>query len=92
MNASPEPEFVNLLRNLGIDSQPGGQVRQPYLMYQPAGLHRLAESIPWNRFLGSLNVYKFGLCTFCTKFLETEDPLVEDQIFNPPLKPALLPT
>jgi hypothetical protein len=26
-----------------------------------ARLHRLAESIPWNRFLGSLNVYKFGL-------------------------------
>jgi hypothetical protein len=24
-------------------------------------LHRLAESIPWNQFLGSLNVYKFGL-------------------------------
>jgi hypothetical protein len=22
---------------------------------------RLAESIPWNRFLGSLNVYKFGV-------------------------------
>jgi hypothetical protein len=27
-------------------------------------LHRLAESIPWNRFLGSLNVYKFGLWSF----------------------------
>ncbi len=26
-------------------------------------LHRLAESIPWNRSLGSLNVYKFGLCS-----------------------------
>ncbi len=25
-------------------------------------LFRLAESISWNRFLGSLNVYKFGLC------------------------------
>jgi hypothetical protein len=25
------------------------------------GLHRLAESIPGNRFLGSLNVYKYGL-------------------------------
>jgi hypothetical protein len=24
------------------------------------------ESIPWNRFLGSLNVYKYGLCKFCT--------------------------
>jgi hypothetical protein len=29
--------------------------------YLPARIHRLAESIPRNRFLGSLNVYKFGL-------------------------------
>jgi hypothetical protein len=26
------------------------------LSYRPAGLHRLAEFIPWNRFLGSINV------------------------------------
>jgi hypothetical protein len=26
-----------------------------------ARLQRLAEPFPWNRFLGSLNVYKFGL-------------------------------
>jgi hypothetical protein len=26
------------------------------LLYQPARLHRLAEMIPWNRFLGSLKV------------------------------------
>jgi hypothetical protein len=26
-------------------------------------IHRLAESIPWSRFLGSLNVYKYGLRT-----------------------------
>jgi hypothetical protein len=31
---TPEPEFVNLLRSPGIDSQPGGLVRQPYLMYR----------------------------------------------------------
>jgi hypothetical protein len=43
---------------LGIDSQPGGPVRQPYLTYRPARLHRLAESIPWNPIL---NVYKYGL-------------------------------
>jgi hypothetical protein len=30
----------------GIDSQLGGSVRQPYLTYRPARLHRLAESIP----------------------------------------------
>jgi hypothetical protein len=28
---------------------------------EPSRLHRLLESIPWNRFLGSLNVYKLGL-------------------------------
>ncbi len=26
------------------------------LSYRPARLHRLAELIPWNRFLGSINV------------------------------------
>jgi hypothetical protein len=26
------------------------------LTYWPARLHRLAEFIPWNRFLGSINV------------------------------------
>jgi hypothetical protein len=45
-DARPQPEFVNLLRSPGIDSQPGGPVRQPYLTYRPAQLHSLAESIP----------------------------------------------
>jgi hypothetical protein len=58
----PEPVLVNLLRSPGIDFQPGRPVRQPYLTYRPARLYRLAKSIPRNRFLGSLNVYKFGLC------------------------------
>jgi hypothetical protein len=31
------------------------------LSYRTARLHRLAELIPWNRFLGSLKVEKFGL-------------------------------
>ncbi len=31
------------------------------LSYRTARLHRLAESIPWNRFLGFSNVLKFGL-------------------------------
>ncbi len=31
------------------------------LPYRPARLHRLAKVIPRNRFLGSLNVRKFGL-------------------------------
>jgi hypothetical protein len=36
-----EPVFVNLLRSLGIDSQPGGPVPQPYLSLRPVRLHRL---------------------------------------------------
>ncbi len=51
-----EPEFEKLLRSPGIDSQPGGPARLPCLMYRPARLHRMAESIPWNEFLGSLDV------------------------------------
>jgi hypothetical protein len=34
------------------------------LSYRPTRLHRLLEMIPWNRFLGSLKVLKFGLRTF----------------------------
>jgi hypothetical protein len=59
---SSEPEFVNnFLRSLDIDSKESIQPAYVGLSYQPARLHRLAESIPWNRFLGSLNVYKYGL-------------------------------
>jgi hypothetical protein len=36
-------------------------VRKPYLSYWPARLHRLTKSIPRNRFLGPINVYKYGL-------------------------------
>ncbi len=34
------------------------------LSYRPAKLNRLAELIPWNRFLGSLKVKKFELVCF----------------------------
>jgi hypothetical protein len=37
---------------------------KPYLSYWPARLHKLAKSIPHNRFLGSINVYKYGLWLF----------------------------
>jgi hypothetical protein len=47
-----------------IDFQPDGSVRQPYFLYRSARLHRIAESTPRNRFLGSLNVYKYGLRLF----------------------------
>jgi hypothetical protein len=53
--------IVDLLRSPGIDSQHGGPVRQHHLSYRHARLHRLAESVHRNRFLGSINVYKYGL-------------------------------
>jgi hypothetical protein len=56
----PEPKFVSLFRSPGVDSQPGGPVRQPYLTYRPARLHNLAESFPCNRFLGSCKRLQFG--------------------------------
>ncbi len=57
----PEPVFVDPLRSPEIDSQPGGPVRQTFLLYRPARQHRLAASIPRNQFLGSINVDKYGL-------------------------------
>jgi hypothetical protein len=38
-----KPEFVNLFRSPGVDSQSGWPVRKPYLTYRNA---RLADSIP----------------------------------------------
>ncbi len=57
-----EPVFVNLLRSPGIDSQPGGPVRQSMFRTCPPGY------INWrNRFQSSIKVYKYGLCTvLCT--------------------------
>jgi hypothetical protein len=56
-----EPVFVNLLRSRGIDSQPGGSgTKTLFVVPARARLHKLAETIPRNRFLGSLNVYKYG--------------------------------
>ena len=57
----PEPVFLIRLRSARNDSQPDGPVWQPFLSYWLARLHRLAESIPKNLFLGFINVYKFGL-------------------------------
>jgi hypothetical protein len=67
---NPEPVFVNLFRSPGIDSQPDGPVQQTYLSYRSAMLHRQVESNPLNRFLVSLNVYKYGLFTVATLALK----------------------
>ncbi len=54
--------FSNIHRSAyraGIFKQSMGARSQVVLglSYRPARLHRLAESMPWNLFLGSLNVY-----------------------------------
>jgi hypothetical protein len=53
-----------VIRAIGIVKQSmGARNRKGIgLSYQPARLPRLlAEFIPWNRFLGSINVLKYGL-------------------------------
>ncbi len=55
-----------------MDSQPSGPVRQPYLSYRPDRLQTLAKSIPQNRFLGSINVYKYGLCIHLCNIYRTK--------------------
>ncbi len=62
-HCTPEPVFVNLLRSPGIDSQPGGHCDNLFVVTASQSTYRLTESIPRNRFLGSLSVYKYGLWT-----------------------------
>ncbi len=38
-----------------------------FIVYRPAGLHWFAEPIPQHRFLGYINVYKYGLCQLTVK-------------------------
>jgi hypothetical protein len=48
-----------VVNRAGIFKQPGGGARNRIgigLSYRPTRLPRLAEFIPWNRFLGSINV------------------------------------
>ncbi len=62
MNFQPQLFWPTKTTYPGIDSK---ELIPPAYLAWRAGttiLHRLAESIPWNRYLGSLNVYKFGLC------------------------------
>ncbi len=53
---------------------------KPYLSYWPARLHRLAKSIPRNRCLGSINVYKYGLWLthFCPSMELTGGSVAKD--------------
>ncbi len=58
-NLLPEPVFVNLLKSTGIDSLPGGIGSSKVI--PGLSIPSLAESLPRNRFLGSVSVYKYGL-------------------------------
>ncbi len=56
-----EPVFVNLLRSPGTDYH-AWRAGTPTLFVVPSRqATQVAESIPRNRFLGSLNVYKYGI-------------------------------
>jgi hypothetical protein len=87
-----EPVFVNLLRRPGIDSQLAGRYDNSNwrTSYQPARLRGLAESIPWNRCLGSLNVYKFGLCVLARCCFHGASRCVSSLAYTPP-PPTYLP-
>jgi hypothetical protein len=53
------------LRSPGIDSKESIPPSNITLFVVTAPrLHKLMESIPWNRFLGSLNVYSLGLSVY----------------------------
>ncbi len=62
-NFTTELEIVNV------------RVRQIVLSYRPAKLHKLAESIPWIRFLGSLNVYKFVLWIYFSQGIDSVESI-----------------
>ncbi len=57
----PEPVFVNPFRSPESIPSLAGKYDKPYSLYRPSRLPMLAVSIPRNWFLGSINVYKYGL-------------------------------
>jgi hypothetical protein len=63
-NLSHRPARARICRSFKETRYPFSAWRagtKPYFSYWPARLHWLAKSIPRNRFLGSINVYKYGL-------------------------------
>jgi hypothetical protein len=66
-----ENRYLGSIKGLQIRAQSCTGILEPFmgarnrvgkgLLYRPARLYRQAVSIPWNRFPGSLNVFKFGL-------------------------------
>ncbi len=66
---------------------------KPYLSYWPARLHRRAKSIPRYRFLGSINVYIYGLwatlrhCTAPSPYRNALTWMPESVATLPPFSP-----
>ncbi len=74
--------FKEPLESIDSIPQPGGPVRQLYLMYRPARLHRLEESIPCNRFLVSLNIYKLARSDLAVEKDRQKPDLFKDRIIQ----------
>jgi hypothetical protein len=56
------------------------------LSYRPAGLHRMAESISWNRFLGLLKVQKYRLWPVRARiFIHLSSPGIDSKETIPPI-------
>ncbi len=60
----PELEFFYRLKSTGINTMvsipPSGPVRQTGLSYKPARVHRLAKSIPWDRFAPACQLHRLA--------------------------------
>ncbi len=59
MTVNSREENLRLLRSPGIDFWRAGKTTLFDVLARQATW--ACEIVPWNRFLGSLNVYKFGL-------------------------------
>jgi hypothetical protein len=66
VHTPPPPPVTTVASSAGIFKQSMGARNRVGigLSHWPTRLHGLAELIPWNRFLGSLKVKKFGLSSF----------------------------
>ncbi len=56
--------FVNTVLKF-LNNLWGKEPSRNRVVVWPARQQRLAEFLPWNQFLGSLKVLKFGLCVYC---------------------------
>jgi hypothetical protein len=65
----PEPVFANPGIDYSKASIPPPTCWRIGYRIGPPGNIGLAESIPWNRLLGSINVYKYGLCIGFDEYL-----------------------